>query len=173
MITTQPNARSSAAKRWMVVYTRSKWEKKANRLLENQGVTSFCPLIKVKSNWSDRTKIVETPLFNSYLFVHINHFEHDSVQQTPGVVNFVKHCNKPVVLEDQEINRIHTLLASHSNLETIGVGRYSVGDVVKINEGPLVDCQGEILQIQGKSVLMVLEKLGCAVVIKVDQKSIN
>lgn len=164
---------SNTQKRWMVVYTRSRWEKKADKLLKNQGFTSFCPLIKNKNIWSDRTKIVETPLFSSYLFVHINKYEQEIVQQTPGIVNFVVHCNKPVVLDDLEINRIHSILAKHSNIESVAINRYDVGDKVRINDGPLIDCKGEILKIQGRSVLMVMEKLGCALVIKVDQENIH
>ncbi|MBS7566825.1 UpxY family transcription antiterminator [Mucilaginibacter sp. Bleaf8] len=167
------NDKPSNAKRWMVVYTRSKWEKKADKLLKNQGVTSFCPLIKRKSAWSDRIKTVEVPLFNSYLFVHISPLEQDRIQQTPGIVSFVRHCNKPVVLEDGEINRINTILQSSEELETVSVDRYDIGDTVKINEGPLVDYEGRVLKIQGKSVLLVLEKLGCAVVVKVDRENLN
>jgi transcription antitermination factor NusG len=167
------NANESKPKRWMVLYTRSKWEKKADKLLKNEGFTSFCPLIKKKSMWSDRTKIVETPLFSSYLFVHVDSKEQSRVQQIPGIVNFVVHCNQPVVIDDLEIQRIHSILKVHTNVETVAINARHIGDRVTINSGPLANHKGEIMQLQGDSVLMIMEKLGCALVVKVDKSKLN
>jgi hypothetical protein len=33
---------------WMVIYTRSRWEKKVDKLLQNKKIRSFCPTVKSK-----------------------------------------------------------------------------------------------------------------------------
>ena len=55
--------------KWYAIYTRPRWEKKVDLLLKDQGLESYCPLNKVKRKWSDRIKLVEEPLFKSYVFV--------------------------------------------------------------------------------------------------------
>lgn len=165
-------SKASKTRSWMVAYTRSKWEKKSDKLLNEQGITSFCPVIKTKKQWADRMKVVDVPLFNSYIFVHASPREQHLVQLTPGIVNFVHHCNKPVTISDAEIDRIHAIIDHHSNVETVSLNSINVGDTVKINDGLLLNHYGEVVEVQGKSVLMVMEQLGCALIVKVDQKQI-
>ena len=62
--------------RWFALYTRHRFEKKVAARLEDKGIESFLPLHTVLRQWSDRRKKVEEPLFNCYVFVHINHLHH-------------------------------------------------------------------------------------------------
>lgn len=167
-----PFYKKSLTKQWMVVYTRSNCEKKAHKTLNDQGITSFCPLIKTKRRWADRDKIIDVPLFNSYLFVKISSQEQSRVQQVPGVVNFVQYCGKPVSIADDEINRIKTFVSSYSDLRAITNSNFAIGDKIKINEGPLTNCEGEVVQMQGASVVMVMKELGCVLVVKVNRNQI-
>ena len=57
--------------KWFVVYTRPRWEKKVHSLLTAKSIESYCPLHKVRRKWSDRIKLVEEPLFKSYVFVRV------------------------------------------------------------------------------------------------------
>ena len=76
-------------KKWFAIYTRPRWEKKVNLLLQEKGVESYCPLNKVKRKWSDRVKIIEEPLFKSYVFVKVSDEEKTTVRMTACVTNFV------------------------------------------------------------------------------------
>ncbi|MFN5931691.1 MAG: transcription termination/antitermination NusG family protein, partial [Sphingobacteriales bacterium] len=76
-------------KHWYAIYTRPRWEKKVNELLEKKGIQTYCPLNRVKRRWSDRTKIIYQPLIPSYVFVCITEAEKAKVRMTDGVVNFV------------------------------------------------------------------------------------
>ena len=62
-------------KKWLVVYTRPRWEKKVDTLLKQQGIESYCPVRQVQSQWADRKKEVDLPLFNSYVFVYVTEAE--------------------------------------------------------------------------------------------------
>ena len=161
------------ASKWMVVYTRSRWEKKVDKLLQTQKINSFCPTIKTKHRWVDRTKIIDLPLFTSYLFVNADPKEQLMVRQTMGVVNFVNHCGKPATITDSEIERIKNLIDSHENIEAVSMPRIKVGDHLKVENGLLLDWQGEVLKINGKSVVMLMKELNCALVIDTEQTALS
>ena len=52
---------------WYVLYTKSRHEKKVADRLRAAGFTVYCPLQKINKRWSDRTKIIEEPLFKGYI----------------------------------------------------------------------------------------------------------
>src|SRR6266508_486030 len=97
-------------KQWYALYTKPRWEKKVDSILLRKGIESWCPLQKVERQWSDRKKIIEDPLFKSYVFVHIEEEERLIVLQTDGVLNFVHYLNKPAIIRDEEIALIKSYL---------------------------------------------------------------
>lgn len=150
-------------KKWYVVYTRSKWEKKVADLLSKKAIENYCPLTKVVKQWADRKKTVEEPLFNSYVFVHATELEHLYIQQTDGIVNFVFWLGKPAVVKDEEIEVIKRYMnESYSvTLEKINV---NVNDTVRITNGPLMQQEGNVLEVQGKSLKIFLPSIGYAII---------
>jgi transcription antitermination factor NusG len=158
---------------WMVLYTRSKWEKKVDQLLKDQNITSYCPLVKTNRKWIDRNKTVELPLFNSYLFVHANHRDLDRIVQTSGVVTYVTFCGRPAIIRDNEIDNIRTIVAKYSDIETVPLNDFSIGDAAIINDGPLVNQSGAIQQVNGKSVLMVLKSMNCVLTVKINAQVLS
>ncbi len=160
-------------KNWKVVYTRSKWEKKVDQLLNEKGIQSFCPLIKKERKWADRKKIVEFPLFNSYLFVNINNKEELVVRETLGVVNFIYHSGKPAVVREEVIEDIRNYLKIYPDLETVSLSSLRIGDKVKIKDGVFSDQLGEVIKIEGKNILMIIEHLDCALTTKVKISNIG
>ncbi|WP_183559900.1 UpxY family transcription antiterminator [Mucilaginibacter sp. SP1R1] len=159
--------KKASEKHWMVIYTRSRFEKKIDKTLQENGITSFCPVIKSKKKWADRTKLVETPLFSSYVFVKVDLSDQLKVKQVQGVLNFISYCRKPVILKDLEIERIKHIVESYSDIEIHSISSLNIGDTVKIKDGLLLNYQGVIRQITGKSVLMAIEQLDCVLTVKV------
>lgn len=156
-------------KQWIAIYTRPKWEKKVNLLTQQQGIASFCPLVKTRKRWADRYKTVELPLFNSYVFAEADPHEQHKIQQISGVVNIVYHCGKPATLTYQEIERIKTILEqNHTEIESVSLTQLDIGDKIKVKNGILTDWQGEVISIKGKSVVMILDQFNCALIAKVD-----
>lgn len=54
---------------WYVLYTAPRAEKQVRDRIDALGIECWLPLHRTPRVWSDRVKIVELPLFNSYLFV--------------------------------------------------------------------------------------------------------
>lgn len=96
--------------KWFVIYTRKGWERKVNRQLSDKGIENFCPVIKVKRQWSDRIKTLEEPAFRSYIFVKILPDQRTEVRLTEGVVNFLRRNGKPILVKEKEINVLKELL---------------------------------------------------------------
>ena len=55
-------------KKWYALYTKPRWEKKIDAQLKKKGVVCWCPLQKIEKQWTDRKKLIEEPLFRSYVF---------------------------------------------------------------------------------------------------------
>ena len=104
-------------KKWYAVYTKPRWEKKVDKLLTEKGIESYCPLQKIQRQWSDRKKIVEEPLFKSYVFVRIPDAEQTALRKVNGVVNYVYWMGKPAVVKDREIEVIKKFLDEYENVQ--------------------------------------------------------
>jgi transcriptional antiterminator RfaH len=157
----------SAERHWFVVYTRPRWEKKVDSLLQMQDIKSYCPLRKQKNQWADRMKDVEVPLFSSYVFVYINPREELKVRLTLGVVNFVYYMGKLARIRENVIEDIRYYLEFSPEAEVVSMRDMEVGDRVKIKEGIMSQQQGEVIKLQGKNVLVVIDNLQCALITRV------
>ena len=137
---------------WNVVYTYPNFEKKIHRYLCQKDIKSFLPLYKVKRQWSDRTKLLEVPLFPNYIFVKTNSANHFSVLNVPGVTRYVSLDGYPVVVSEKEIDTIKKmLLTSCLTVEQT----LEAGDIVVIEKGPFQGMQGVMIERKGKTRLAI------------------
>jgi transcription antitermination factor NusG len=113
---------------WSVIQTRSRWEKKVARLLQQKGIETFCPLQKARRQWSDRVKTIEMPLFNSVIFVRVSEDQRTIVRLTEGVLNFVYRSGKPVVLKEKIIQGIQQFQAAYPELDVMETGMIKNGN---------------------------------------------
>jgi len=166
-------SKKNLEKNWLVIYTRPNWEKKVHQLLLTIGIESYCPIRLEEHTWADRKKMVSVPVFNSYVFVKINRHEESIVRQTLGVINFVYYLGRPAVVRDSEIEDIQRFLNDYPDLEIISIKELSLGERVKIRNGPFMNQEGDVIQIRGKNVLLKLENLESVLVTKVSAKNIE
>ena len=158
--------------KWLAIYSRPRWEKKVNKLLLEKGFESYCPLNKVRRKWSDRVKIVEEPLFKSYVFVKVSDEDRTGVRMTNGVINFVYWDGKPAVIKEKEINSIKRFLNEYENVEVQPMN-LQVHQRVKITTGPLMDQEGEVLSVQRKAVKVAIDSLGYVLVAYIDRTKLT
>lgn len=160
-----------SSKKWRVVYTRSNWEKRSDQLLKRNGLDSFCPLVKTQRKWSDRRKTVEIPLFSSYLFVHVSPLEEDKVLQVDGIVGYVRDFGKNAEISSEEIQKIENLVNAYEDIECINTRELKKGDQVYVDDGILFDLHGEICEVRGKQVVLLVKGLDCGLIAKVKIES--
>ncbi len=158
--------------KWLAIYTRPRWEKKVNRLLNEKGVVSYCPLNKIRRRWSDRIKTVEEPLFKSYVFVKVNEDERTNVRMTNGVINFVYWNGKPAVIKEKEIIAIKRFLDEYENVEVKAMD-LKINQRVVITGGPLMDQQGKIVTLRQKTVKVAIDSLGYILVAHIERTKLS
>lgn len=157
--------------KWLAVYTKPRWEKKVAMLLTQKGIENYCPLNKVRRKWSDRVKLVEEPLFKSYVFVKISDEERTPVRMTDGVINFVYWDGKPAVIKDKEIIIIRQFLDDHENVALVKMD-LRPGQQVRITGGPLMDLEGRVLELKNKVAKVLIESLGYMLVADIDKNKL-
>jgi transcription antitermination factor NusG len=154
-------------KKWFAIYTKPRWEKKVNAKLLLKGVESWCPVQKKESKWSDRKKIIDDPLFKSYVFVHINEDEKIKVLTTNGAVRFVSHLKKPAVIRDEEIELIRSyLLEKDAQISVENLRSFSENNKVVIRKGVFMDMEGTVTKGGTKKVYVRLESLDQLMVVE-------
>ena len=149
---------------WFVIYTKSRNEKKVAELLQKNGVEVFCPLIKLKKNWSDRKKIVETPLFNSYVFVNLSEKDRNVVFNVPGVIRYLFWLKKPAIVKDSEIESLKAVL--NDTMDSFSIENYQIGDTVKISEGVFKGLDGVIEKQSNNKLHVILENVGIKITLQ-------
>jgi transcription antitermination factor NusG len=158
--------------KWYVVYTKPRWEKKVAAQLSRHNIENYCPLNKVLRQWSDRKKIIEEPLFTSYVFVRIEENAQLDVRMIDGILNFVYWLGKPAIIRDAEIDLIKKFLSDHENVQVQPV-EVNLSDKVRIISGPFMMREGNVLEIKRKTVKVLLPSLGCSLVAEIKKGNIE
>jgi transcription antitermination factor NusG len=162
-------------KLWHVIYTKSKWEKKVDSLLLQRGFESWCPVQKKERQWSDRKKIIEEPLFRSYVFVKAAKEERNQILSVNGVVNFLYFEKKPAIIRDKEIQTIKKYLGeSYQSIQVVDMNSIPPQTKVAINNGLFMGQKGEVIKSGKKNVFVRLESINMMMIVefKVEEISI-
>jgi transcription antitermination factor NusG len=129
---------------WYALRTRSRHEKVVRDQLVHQGIQPLLPTVKRLSQWKDRKKEVEVPLFSGYCFVRLEWNQRLPVLKTTGVVDIVGGGHRPEPIPDEEITSLQTLMTSvlpydpHPYLQE--------GMLVEVIRGPLQGIRGILLR---------------------------
>lgn len=158
-------------KLWYAVYVNSRHEKKVSALFDLQGIENYLPLQKVRKQWSDRKKIVEEPLFRSYVFVCVDEAEKSKVRETKGVLNFVYWLGQPAVIRDEEISIIKRFMGEYENVQVVNCIPELNGKV-QIEAGPFMNQVGKVIKIGKNKVQVLIESLGCMLIAEVPTNKI-
>jgi len=130
--------------RWYALRTKSRHEKLVRDQLDKQGIEPLLPTVKRLSQWKDRRKEIEVPLFSGYCFVRFGQEEKLPVQKVAGVVEIVGSGSQPEAIPDEEIDALKTLMTSvlpydsHPYLHE--------GMAVEVVRGPLQGAHGILLR---------------------------
>ena len=152
--------------RWYVVHTYSGYENKvASNLqttVENRNLHHLFDDIKVPTETVEeitdgKAKEVERKIFPGYVFIKMVYTDESwyVVKNIRGCTGFVGPESKPVPLTDEEAEKM--------GVETRSVEvPYSVGDPVRIIDGPLEDLVGnvETIDIENNSVRVIVSMFG-------------
>ncbi|MBW8687185.1 UpxY family transcription antiterminator [Chitinophaga rhizophila] len=140
---------------WYLIYTRSKQEKKVAGLLSKNNINCFLPLKRERRKWKDRMKVLDEPMFPSYVFVQLSSVaQYTNSLQLEGVCHYVKFDNQIAKISDQEIENIRLLSSLEADLE-VSYERLKKGMRYMIQQGPLSGLSCELIDYKGQHKLLV------------------
>jgi transcription antitermination factor NusG len=140
---------------WYPLQTRYQCEKKVDTALRDEGFESFAPMQVEARRWSDRTKLVESPLFPGYTFVRME-AEPElliKVLRLPGMVRFVTSGRELVAVPNVEMDTVRALVQSNTSYEP---GPFpAVGERVRIHGGCLEGVEGVLTAQRGRGEIVI------------------
>jgi transcription antitermination factor NusG len=145
-------------KHWYAVYTKPRAEKQVAKRLSDSGITAFLPIQKTLRQWSDRKKMVEVPLFTSYVFVNIDAADHDRVLQTYGAVKYVSFEGKAATIPQDQIDNLKLIINSDTNIE-VTHEKLKPGQNVEVTHGTLKGLRGELIKSKKHRLLIRIDTI--------------
>lgn len=144
---------------WFVFYTKARWEKRVFDILTKFGFEAFLPLVKELHQWTDRKKLVEVPLFRSYIFVKAQESQIQDILKIPGIAWSIRQEGTPSYLRNKDKELIERALDSGYQINEESVDEFLVGDRVKVQQGPLSGLSGAVIKGQKDQLLIRIDSL--------------
>jgi transcription antitermination factor NusG len=94
---------------WFAAYTFAKHEKRVVQQLDERRIQSFLPTYRSVRRWKDRKKVLELPLFPSYVFVQMSINNRVELLRLPGVLGLVCFQGRPAPVDSVEIENLRHL----------------------------------------------------------------
>ena len=148
--------------KWYALYTAPRAEKQVAERLRLRGVVHWLPLHRSPRAWSDRVKIVDIPLFPSYIFVCCEEKKLNELVQIAGICTYIRQGNVPSVVREEEIEAIRSFLVLAEEKPLC------MGEEVEIQCGPFKHITGKIERIDKSHVMIRLEQLGLMACVRMD-----
>ncbi len=121
---------------WYAVHTKPHSEVSACTSLDRLGVEVFLPMLRERKLLHGKCYPASSPLFPRYLFAKFDVSSHlRAVTYARGVKSIVTFGRGPSMVDESIIHAIQNQLTE--GVIELSADRFSVGQVVRIQEGPL------------------------------------
>ena len=153
---------------WFALYVKQRHEFLVQSDLTSSGREVYLPAVNKVSQWKDRKKRLDCPLFPGYLFSRVVPDSENflGLMKTRGVLKIL--CTvpgHPTPVPDAEISALKTLLASGKELDIHPELRD--GTLVRIKKGALAGVEGVVSKKGGQFLLHVnITMLGRCVMVR-------
>ena len=145
----------TAAETWFAVHTHARHEKVVAQETRDLGIATFLPVVKQVRQWSDRRKVIESPLFSCYVFVKIvpDNRERLKVLRVNGVLRFVGTNGMGIPIPDEQIEAVRIL--TEEQLPVCSHPFLKIGQRVRVRSGALAGIEGVLTGRTGAQTLVV------------------
>jgi transcription antitermination factor NusG len=140
--------------------------------MATRSIEHFVPSYEVIRHWKDRKKRLSLPLFPGYVFVQIALDQRLSVLVIPGAVRLVGIAGHPVSLDDEEIEKLRSVLT-----RGIAVKPHpylAAGRKLRVVRGPLAGLKGVLIRRKGQVRLLIsIDAIRHSATIEVDSADVE
>jgi transcription antitermination factor NusG len=141
---------------WFALTVKPQHERAVAEQLKAKSLEGYVPIYSSRRRWSDRTKVVELPLFPRYVFCRFKFEERVKILSILSVTSIVGFGGRPSPVSESEIETIKSLVSS--GLPLAPSPSIHVGQRVRIVEGALCGLEG----------VLARDKGGCRVVVNME-----
>ena len=150
--------------KWYLIKAKLRQENTAIINLENQGFSTYCPIVKINKN--------NVILFPGYIFIYLDkHNENWSpIRSTKGVINFVRFGLNFAQVPEHIIEYIRVNQAN-SEEKLKKISKFKEGDKVQILGGVLKNCIAIFKSYKSEErVILLMKVLGQQQAINIKQE---
>lgn len=151
-LSTPEGVANSGQGRWYIVHTYSGHENKVSKTLRQRSETMgfedkifdiIVPMREVTKVSQGKKSQIKEKIFPGYILVKMILTDESwiLVRTTPGVTAFIGAANKPTPISEKEVDAIKKFMQLE---EPLYKASFSVGEAVKIVDGPFADFLGTI-----------------------------
>ncbi len=138
----------------MAAYTRPKHESRVREYCQEREIETFLPTYRSWRHWSDRRKLLDLPLFPSYLFMRVSEEQRRRAVQAPGFLWFIHQQGRPVPVNEAELAAVRQLLVSGLQYDPLPGAQ--LGDEIEIVRGPLQGQIGRLVRKQQNAIALLV-----------------
>jgi transcriptional antiterminator RfaH len=143
---------------WYLVHTKPRQEQRASANLFNQGYVTWLPQLRVEKVRQRRLVVVDEPLFQRYLFIHLPPgINWSPVRSTLGVTTIVRFGGVPARVPPGVLDALREEEARRR--ESPVVPKFTPGQEVKILAGPFAGVRAVFDMTDGEARALVLIEL--------------
>lgn len=152
-------------RKWFVAYVRMHHERKTTEKLSAMHIESFVPVREEIHQWSQRKKKIQRVLIPQMVFIHATEKERLEALTLSSISHYMvlRGEHRPAVISDEQMKQFKFMVDYSEETIEIMDAKLVPGQSVKVIKGPLSGLEGELIEIGGKSKVVVrLDILGCA-----------
>jgi transcription antitermination factor NusG len=140
---------------WFALQTRVNRERVVEQRLQERGVATFLPVVSEVRKWSDRKKVIQSPLFRNYLFAKLAPSKVDRLRIlcVDGVFGFVGPRGEGTPIPDSQIEAVRALINGH--VPYTAHPFLKIGQRVRIKSGAMNGVEGILVARSGESTLVI------------------
>lgn len=152
---------------WYALHLRHRSERTTLSYLSYKGLQTFLPCRSETCRWSDRKRVIQTPLFSGYGFVQTDLTDTTRLRilQTEGVIGFVSYRGKAVAIPAKQIHDLQLLTANQTACSIHG--ELKAGQRVRICGGCLDGIEGVLADARADRLFVSMEALNRSVAIRI------
>ena len=151
-------------RKWYVAYVRMHHERKAAQKLDSMRIECFVPVKEEIHQWSQRKKKVSVVLTPQMIFIHATEEERMRALTLSSISRYLvlRGEHLPAVVPDDQMQRFMFMVDySEESVHSLDAV-LTPGQKVRVIKGPLVGLEGEFMEMDGHSKIVVrLDILGC------------
>jgi transcription antitermination factor NusG len=138
---------------WYALRVKARSEKLVAVAARRKGYEEFVPMYCSPRRWSDRTRVLDIPLFPGYVLCRLASQTWLPLLTIPGALHFVRIGKTPIPIDGSEMHALRR--ATQSGFTTEPWPFLDSGPTVRLQEGPLAGLEGRLVEI-GQQCRMVL-----------------